>query len=115
MQKISLSIPKPCHEDWNAMTPDNKDKFCGACQKTVIDFSNMSDNQLAQFFKKPAGSVCGRFHQGSIGKRNKYSTKANSMGEILFSNYMACFYVVIKIMRRKTGNNGSYTSQNYSS
>jgi hypothetical protein len=48
------------------MTPEGKGKFCDSCQKTVIDFSNMSDNQLAQFFKKPASSVCGRFHQDQL-------------------------------------------------
>src|SRR5688500_5230736 len=61
-KKIQLSIPKPCHENWDAMTPVEKGKFCGSCQKQVVDFSNMSDRQVAEFFKKPSiGSVCGRF------------------------------------------------------
>ncbi|HKO82645.1 MAG TPA: hypothetical protein VJU78_19700, partial [Chitinophagaceae bacterium] len=59
---IQLSIPEPCHEDWNKMTTVDKGKFCGACQKNVIDFTNMSDEQLVAFFKKPGtGSTCGRF------------------------------------------------------
>ncbi|MBK6991080.1 MAG: hypothetical protein IPH34_04325 [Chitinophagaceae bacterium] len=30
--------------------------------KQVIDFSSMSDTQVAQFLKKPStGSICGRF------------------------------------------------------
>lgn len=61
MKKFSLAIPKPCNENWDAMTPDAKGRFCGACQKTVIDFTSMSDREIAQFFKKPAPSVCGRF------------------------------------------------------
>lgn len=36
-------------------------KFCNACQKTVIDFTLMSDNELAAFFKKSDENVCGRF------------------------------------------------------
>jgi|GEM_PF-704292 len=61
-KKLQLSIPKPCHEDWNVMTPVEKGKFCGSCQKQVVDFSRMSDRDIAQFFKKPStGSVCGRF------------------------------------------------------
>ena len=61
-KKIQLSVPKPCHEDWDAMTPVDKGKFCGSCQKQVVDFSNMSDREVAVFFKKPStGSVCGRF------------------------------------------------------
>ncbi len=61
MKKFELSIPKPCHENWDAMTPEDKGRFCGACQKTVIDFIDMSDRQIAEFFKKPSGNVCGRF------------------------------------------------------
>lgn len=60
--KINLTIPTPCHENWDKMTPVEKGRFCGSCQKKVIDFSSMTDYELAQFFKKPAaGSVCGRF------------------------------------------------------
>lgn len=61
-KKIQLSIPTPCHENWDAMTPVEKGKFCGSCQKQVVDFSTMSERQVAEFFKKPStGSVCGRF------------------------------------------------------
>ncbi len=61
-KKIQLSIAEPCHENWEGMTPVEKGKFCGSCQKQVVDFSNMSDRQVAEFFKKPStGSVCGRF------------------------------------------------------
>ena len=66
MKKFQLTIPKPCHENWEAMTPAEKGKFCGACQKTVIDFSNMGDREVAQYFKKPAGNLCGRFHADQL-------------------------------------------------
>lgn len=61
-KKIQLTIPTPCHENWENMTPEDKGRFCGSCQKQVVDFSAMSDRQIAEFFKKPStGSVCGRF------------------------------------------------------
>lgn len=61
-KKIQLSIPTPCHENWDKMSPVEKGKFCGSCQKQVVDFTKMSDREVAQFFKKPStGSVCGRF------------------------------------------------------
>jgi len=68
MKKMNLTIPKPCHESWDEMTPAEQGRFCGACQKTVIDFSNMSDRELAAFFKKPAGPVCGRFQQDQLNR-----------------------------------------------
>ena len=66
MKKFELTIPKPCHENWEAMTPEDKGRFCGACQKTVIDFSRMSDRQVADYFKRPAESVCGRFRNEQL-------------------------------------------------
>lgn len=61
-KKFQLSIPEPCHEDWDKMHPVDKGRFCDSCQKQVIDFSTMSDFEIAQFFKKPStGSLCGRF------------------------------------------------------
>lgn len=61
-KKFQLSIPEPCHEDWEKMHPVEKGRFCDSCQKKVVDFSNMSDFEIAQFFKKPyTGSLCGRF------------------------------------------------------
>src|SRR5215208_6759999 len=61
-KKFQLQIPTPCHENWDNMSPVEKGRFCDSCQKQVVDFSNMSDREIAVFFKKPStGSVCGRF------------------------------------------------------
>jgi len=56
----SLSIPKPCHENWNQMTPENKGRFCLHCQKSVIDFSNMSDEEIIKTIQGST-NLCGRF------------------------------------------------------
>jgi hypothetical protein len=66
MKKIHLSIPEPCHEDWEKMTPAGRGRFCSSCKKTVMDFSVMSDRELVAFFKKPAIDLCGRFNQGQL-------------------------------------------------
>ena len=66
MKKISLTIADPCSENWDQMTANEKGKFCSNCQKTVIDFREMSDRKLAEFFKKPQGMVCGRFYQDQL-------------------------------------------------
>jgi hypothetical protein len=66
-KKFQLQIPEPCHEDWNKMNPGDKGRFCDSCQKTVHDFTGMSDMQLIAFFKKPStGSVCGRFYNDQL-------------------------------------------------
>lgn len=67
MKKIMLSIPTPCHENWDQMSPQDKGRFCAACQKTVVDFTDMSDRQIAEFFKKTK-NVCGRFDNSQLGR-----------------------------------------------
>jgi hypothetical protein len=68
-KKLQLTIPEPCHENWDSMTPAEQGRFCMSCQKQVIDFTNMSDRQLATFFKKSStGSLCGRFYQDQLEK-----------------------------------------------
>ncbi len=61
MQQTSLYIPKPCHEDWNKMTPNQQGKFCRSCNKQVTDFSIMSDQQVLHFLSNQSGRLCGRF------------------------------------------------------
>ncbi|HEX5154483.1 MAG TPA: carboxypeptidase-like regulatory domain-containing protein [Parafilimonas sp.] len=62
MQKqTTLYIPKPCHENWDKMTPTQQGKFCTNCNKQVVDFSLMSDNQILNFLSSQSGKLCGRF------------------------------------------------------
>lgn len=68
-KRIQLKVSSPCHENWDAMTPAEKGRFCNACQKQVIDFTGMSDAQLVAFFKKTSsGSACGRFIQDQLNR-----------------------------------------------
>ncbi len=67
MQKLKLSIPEPCHENWNNMTPEGQGRFCNSCAKQVIDFSAMTDNQLMQYFANLKNeNVCGRVYPDQL-------------------------------------------------
>jgi hypothetical protein len=66
---IKYSIEEPCHEDWNQMKPDAKGRFCGACSKTVVDFSSMSDFAIVNYLEgKKNEPVCGRFKPDQMDK-----------------------------------------------
>jgi hypothetical protein len=67
MKKIQLSIPEPCHENWDHMTPTQQGRFCNACAKQVIDFSEMSDSEVLNYFSKVKNEkVCGRAYPDQL-------------------------------------------------
>ena len=74
-KKIQLHIPTPCHENWDNMSPVDKGRFCMSCQKKVIDFTGMNDEQLVAYFKKPAESVCGRFEESQLNRETRVPKK----------------------------------------
>lgn len=59
--QLSIHIPTPCHENWDAMTPQQQGRFCQSCAKTVVDFTNMTDSEVLNYFAKASGNTCGRF------------------------------------------------------
>lgn len=65
---MNISIPKPCHEEWAAMLPNEHGRHCNICCKTVVDFTDLSDEQVKHFFinKKKGESVCGRFKTAQL-------------------------------------------------
>lgn len=60
-KSIQISIPTPCHEDWNKMTPQEQGRFCSSCQKCVVDFTGFTDEQLYTYLLAHKNErICGR-------------------------------------------------------
>lgn len=60
--KNLISVPKPCNEDWNAMTPEGVGRFCNVCTKTVTDFTGMTAVEIQTYLQLNGGQqICGRF------------------------------------------------------
>ena len=60
--EMNLHIPSPCPESWDNMLPAEKGKHCLACDKVVVDFTQMNAEQIKAFFQIPREKkVCGRF------------------------------------------------------
>ena len=57
---FKVTVPKPCHEDWNAMIPSDRGRFCNACTTQVVDFTKMSSDEIRDYLSKNT-NVCGRF------------------------------------------------------
>lgn len=67
-KKVFLEITSPCTESWEAMTPFEHGRFCDSCSKHVVDFTNMTDNEVLNFFRNQTGTVCGRINTEQVSK-----------------------------------------------
>ncbi|TDO78095.1 hypothetical protein EV143_103340 [Flavobacterium chryseum] len=66
-RKHKITIPEPCHEDWNKMTPDKNGRFCLSCSKTVVDFTLMFSDEIKHFFTQNENNkICGRFKKSQL-------------------------------------------------
>lgn len=63
---LQIRIPTSCHENWDTMTPTEIGKFCSSCQKEVIDFSRMSDQEIRRILNSSKETPCGRFNTNQI-------------------------------------------------
>lgn len=59
--RITISVPKPCHEDWNAMSPRQQGRHCAQCDHVVADLTRATDAQLVALFTSDAKPKCARF------------------------------------------------------
>jgi hypothetical protein len=68
-KQIIISIAKPCTENWSKMTPSEKGRFCGQCNKEVIDFTKMTSDQVIDCLaNKSDQKICGLFRNEQLGK-----------------------------------------------
>jgi len=61
MENTTITVFNPCNKDWNNMTPENNGKHCGACNKTVIDFTTWEVEEIKKYLQGKNQNVCGHF------------------------------------------------------
>lgn len=92
-----ISIPNPCTENWTAMKPDEKGRYCSACQTSVRDFTSFSDTELISFFQQTQIPACGRFAQRQLEVLNSHD-KPNANIVKLISKYAAAALIGAAIL-----------------
>ncbi|MBL1281493.1 MAG: T9SS type A sorting domain-containing protein [Fluviicola sp.] len=87
-----IQISKPCSENWNEMSPNQKGAFCQKCSKSVYDFTKRSNEEIKSILLKLKGQeVCGRILTTQESALNsefyawKLSNRATLNRAILFS------------------------------
>jgi hypothetical protein len=53
-------IKEPCNKKWNELHPNNQGAFCNACSKTVIDFTDKTNEEIIAYISQSSEKVCGR-------------------------------------------------------
>jgi hypothetical protein len=66
MEKIILQVKESCSADWDKMTPQEQGRFCGQCEKMVVDFSAKDDQEIVDQIKKASTGLCGRFYEDQL-------------------------------------------------
>jgi hypothetical protein len=62
MTSLHLPIASPCHEDWDAMDPSARGRFCHSCAKDVHDLAAMTEREARELLTATAGQrICVRY------------------------------------------------------
>lgn len=64
--QIDISIKKPCSENFNNFLPTEKGGFCNACNKEVIDFTKMNDQEIINYFNSTDKKTCASFRKDQL-------------------------------------------------
>lgn len=71
---MKIILPKPCQENWETMSPQEKGRFCAVCSKTVRDFTNNSDDEILDYFSEHSSqNICGNFYGSQLNRNMQYS------------------------------------------
>src|SRR3954465_5748427 len=60
-------IASPCHASWEAMTGDERARFCQSCEKTVYNLSAMTSKDAEALLAEHGEKACVRFYRRADG------------------------------------------------
>ena len=96
--KVSVTLPDSCPEQWDEMPHAGDGRFCAACQKTVTDFTLMSDAQIIAFIRnKDEGNHCGRFNGHQLDRELTYPKSTTFYTHPIFSKIAASLMLIQSI------------------
>lgn len=63
----NIRIASPCSQKWEAMSGNERQRFCVHCRLSVYNFSAMTEAEVEALLRNTEGRVCGRFYQRADG------------------------------------------------
>ncbi len=73
--KNFISIPKPCYENWENMTPEEQGRHCSKCNIVVKDFTTMSNEEILKYLEINTTRTCGRVRNQQLYKLPSLNTQ----------------------------------------
>ncbi len=89
--RISISVPKPCHEDWASMEPQAQGRHCAKCAHVVSDLTRASDAELVALFTSDERPKCARFDPAQLDRAlsNRSESQSASLPIAAFTSLLA--------------------------
>lgn len=68
----SIKLGFTCSQEWEGMEPVSSGRYCQGCQKEVIDFTQLSDQEIIGYFEqKRKLKTCGHFNEDQLKQLNQ--------------------------------------------
>ena len=65
----ALNISNPCHESWDKMQPESKGRLCHICEKKVVNFALMDDEEINRYIQaNNSERICGRLKTSQLNR-----------------------------------------------
>lgn len=68
MYPFFIRVDNPCQEKWETMTSVTDARFCAHCNKKVVDFSILSDDEVRKRLQDKIELPCGRFKNSQLNR-----------------------------------------------
>lgn len=95
----NLYVPKPCSENWEAMSPQGKGRFCAVCNKCVIDFTQKQPEEILQILTEIENEkVCGTFYNHQLNIEEEKSQKVKNQFFRLIPNIFQNSRVTLAVL-----------------
>lgn len=78
MKLSALRIADPCHEDWDAMPGDARERHCASCKTSVLNLSELSDADAEAALSR-GGRLCVRFARDDHGHISTRTTEQSRL------------------------------------
>lgn len=76
--------------------------FCQSCQKTVTDFSGMSDKEIVSFLNANRGNICGSFRKGQLNREISMSAGRHRRPLISIAAIVASLTIAIPAVQAQS-------------